>query len=75
MTGAQVQPARPTGGKLPKHDWDAFWIEVGLYASENDLLFGVERTKVQRHMVQWSAEHMSDPPPDPATVRAKIKKL
>jgi hypothetical protein len=75
ITGVEVQPpVRTTGGKPTKHDWDAFWIELALYASANDL-FDVERTEVQRHMEQWSAEHMSDPTPNPATVRAKIKKL
>jgi hypothetical protein len=70
----EVRSIRSTGGKPPKHDWDAFWIEVALYASKNDLI-GVERTELQQHMERWSAEHMSDPTPNPATVRAKIKKL
>jgi len=73
-TGAMTETVRSIGGKPPRRDWDAFWIEVALYVSANDL-FQTERTEVQRHMAEWSAEHMEDPAPDLATVRAKIRKL
>jgi len=43
------------GGLPPKHDWDSFWIEVALYAAENDL-DPEHRTELQRHMQKWTAE-------------------
>jgi len=70
----EAGPVVLTGGRPAKHDWDVFWIQVALYASENDL-FGANQTQVQRYMVEWSARHMSDPAPHPTTVRAKISKL
>jgi hypothetical protein len=66
--------ARIGGGGAPqRHDWHAFWIEVALFASRNDL-FEVPRTELQRHMEDWAAKHM-DPVPDSATIRAMIKRL
>jgi len=64
---------RAAGGATPRHDWEAFWIEVALYAAKNDLN-PEHRLELQRHMVDWTA-HMWPEPPDPATIRARLKKL
>ena len=74
IKGPNIASRKTAGGASTKHDWDAFWIEIALHASKSDL-FAVSRTELQQHMVQWTAENMRDPAPDPATIRQKLKVL
>jgi hypothetical protein len=71
--GAVRQGARTAGGAPPRHDWDAFWIEVALYAAKNDLDPNY-RQELQAHTVAWAAETSSEPPDD-ATIRSKLARL
>jgi hypothetical protein len=71
----KIGPVRSAAGRPPKHDWDAFWIEVAIFASGNDLIEDAAQRELRSHMVQWSAEHMGFPAPDPTTVRKKLQKL
>ena len=64
---------RTTGGRPPKHNWDAFWIEVAIYADANDLN-EKHRPELQTQLVKWAAEHWVDPPDD-ATIRKKLATL
>jgi hypothetical protein len=63
----------PQGGRPPKYDWDAFWIEIAIYAALNNLEEG-HRSELQTHMMKWAAEHWADPPED-ATIRGRLRKL
>jgi hypothetical protein len=62
------------GGRPPRHDWDAFWIEGILYASKNDL-FETERPVFNRYMLDWTASNMQDPAPSEPEIRKKIARL
>jgi hypothetical protein len=64
---------RTRGGRPVQHDWDAFWIQVAMFAAENGL-YAEERTKLQRHMQDWTAQHWPEIS-DPATIRARIRRL
>jgi hypothetical protein len=67
-------PERGTrGGRPPKHDWDAFWIEIVLFAADNNLE-PEDRLKLQKRMEEWTAERWSDPP-DTTTIRKRLKRL
>jgi hypothetical protein len=62
-----------SGGRTPRHDWDAFWIEVALFMADNGRDVQ-DRERLQAQMVKWTAEQWESPP-DPATIRAKLKAL
>jgi len=61
------------GGRPPKHDWEAFWIQVAHYSAINDL-HPDQRPELQNHMESWTAEEWLEPP-DPATIRNKLARL
>jgi len=68
------EPLRSSsGGRQPRHDWDAFWIEVAWYTGQHDLELD-HRPDLQRHMEEWATKTWLDPP-DPGTIRKKIKAL
>jgi hypothetical protein len=68
------RPGRATaraGGAPPRHDWDAFWIEVALYAAKHDLdPDPAHRRDLQQHMVEWAAREL-----DEATIRGRLSRL
>jgi hypothetical protein len=61
------------GGSPPKHDWEAFWIQVAIWAARNDLV-KEDRPRLQKHMTDWTATQWPTPP-DPATIRKKLSAL
>jgi hypothetical protein len=61
------------GGGRPRHDWDASWIEVALYAAKHDLDLK-HRQELQAHMVAWAAKTLCKPPDD-ATIRLRLAQL
>ncbi len=69
----QDAPVRGSGGAPPRHDWDAFWIEVALYAAQHDL-DPARRRDLQQHMVEWARRELPDPP-DEATIRTRLRRL
>ena len=69
----QESYAKNAGGRPPLHDWDSFWIEVALYAAENDLEDQHWRD-LQKHMEDWTSDQ-GKKPPDPATIRKKLQRL
>jgi hypothetical protein len=70
---AKPERSNDAGGRPPKHDWDAFWIEVAHYAAANDLE-PQHRQELQRYMEDWTASKWPSPP-EPATIRARLAKL
>jgi hypothetical protein len=77
---ATAKTAAPTGesghspkGRPPRHDWDAFWIEVVIYAALNGL-DEEHRQELRILMEKWTAEH-SENPPDETTTRKKLARL
>jgi hypothetical protein len=68
----QQTPGVRSSGRPPRHDWQAFWIEVVYWVDLNGLQ-PEHRQDLQRHMVEFLAgqEH----PPDDATIRSKLKDL
>lgn len=85
--GSQVElpaalPSAPPArsGRVPTHDWDAFWIEVVNWTAINIGTEGLrqsDRTELQEHMAKWTAEN----PPrggeamTSTTVRLKLQRL
>jgi hypothetical protein len=64
---------RAPGGAPPRHDWDAFWIEVCIWSEAN----GFEerdRPALQKLMQDWTAKKWSEPP-DASTIRKKLAQL
>jgi hypothetical protein len=72
-TAKQNATERPRGGAPPRHDWDAFWIEVALYAAKHDI-DPARRRDLQQHMVEWATGELQDHP-DEATIRARLRRL
>jgi hypothetical protein len=70
---ATPPPAKTPGGRPVKHDWDAFWIEVALYAAKEDLQHQY-RADLARHMKEWFGRQSPDPP-DETTIEKKLKRL
>lgn len=66
-------PAAARWGRPPQHDWDAIWIEVALFMADNGS-DTQDRERLQTQMAKWTAERWKTPP-DPATIRAKLKAL
>ncbi len=69
-----AQPPRNTGGRSSRPDWDIFWVEVARYAALNGL-DPQYRRELQQHMARWAAENMTDPVPDDATIRGRLRLL
>ena len=61
------------GGRPAKYDWEAFWIEVALYADLNDLK-PEYRSELQSHMRDWCDKTWVSAPDD-ATIRARLQRL
>jgi len=72
-TAIEPPMRRSGGGAPPKHDWEAFWIEVALFAEKNEL-DPTHRSELQKHMVDWTAG-TSLKPPDEATIRSRLARL
>jgi hypothetical protein len=73
QTAAATSATKSAGAAPPRHDWDAFWIEVALYAAKHDLEVR-HRPELQAHMVAWAAS-TSPKPPDDATIRSRLARL
>ena len=69
----QTSPSRPAGGRPPKHDWDAFWIEIVLFAAKEDIQPG-DRERLRQHMNEWVAKNSKDPPEE-STIAKRLKRL
>jgi len=65
---------RSPGGRPTIHDWDAFWIEVALYAARHDLVRD-RRPELQRYMQEWAANRSDDRQMDDSTIREKLRSL
>jgi len=61
-------------GRPPKHDWDAFWIEVAHFAAKNDLM-PEDRAELQQHMERWAVGAAPNDPMDSTTIRRKLQSL
>ena len=68
-----VASPRATGGAPPKHDWDAIWSEISKRTAAQDLEEEA-RSRLQKHMEKWTADHFADPP-DPSTIRKRLALL
>ena len=72
-TTTKVEPRRAAGGAPPKHNWDAFWIQVSIWTEQWG--FGEDdRPRLQKHLEAWTAERFCNPP-DPSTIRKKLAQL
>jgi hypothetical protein len=49
------------GGRPPKYDWDAFWVEIVRRANTPDGL-PEDRRQLQRGMLDWCAQNWGDVP-------------
>jgi hypothetical protein len=65
--------ARNRGGRPPKYDWDAFWVEIVRRANTPDGL-PEDRRELQRGMLDWCAETWGDAPEE-SEIRKRIGML
>ena len=72
---APLIPERARGGRPSAAYWDDFWIELVLLADLDEL--PSDRTKTQRHMMQWAADRAAEAKaaPDEKTIREKLREL
>jgi len=71
--GTKMAVPSARAGRPARHDWDAFWIEVAIFTALNGS-DQADRERLQKEMVEWTSTNWPDPP-DPATIRGKLKKL
>lgn len=66
-----------SGGRPPKWDWDEFWIEIALWAAQNDLVpEDLRRQELKRHIMQWFANRNPDgDTPSDSDVRRRLSAL
>lgn len=65
--------SQSVGGAPARYDWEAFWIEVALYAAKHDLS-PEYRHELHKHMVAWAAREWASVV-DEATIRGRLSRL
>lgn len=72
VNGEYTSARATSPGAPPRHDWDAFWIEVCQHINDR----GRHATQVEmvRRMLDWFAEN-SATIPDESTVKKKVSRF
>lgn len=62
------------GGRPRENDWEAFFVEVAIYADRENLKQDSTWTHLRNHMKKWVKENWQNQP-DESTIKKKLKKV